>query len=400
MPLQHDQVEMLTVCRSDMSELDDIKIVRIDAAMIEGTRPRKIGLNARRPAHGRQVREPIVRLRTDAGIAGWGWSRAAEDNARELVGRRLSDVFDPATGTGDEYLMFDFPLWDLAGRALGKSVHEMLGDGGDDTAAVYDGSIYIDEIDPETGRDDGAAPVLDAVRMGLAAGHRTFKVKIGRGFQWMEKHAGLRRDVEVIHAVRELIGEEGTLLIDGNDGFTPDEARRLLDETGDCNIYWFEEPFPENERDCLAFKKFIQHRGWQTRIADGEGASEREPEITDIVRAGGIDVVQFDMRGYSLTRWRRYLPVLAETGARAAPHNWGSHLSGLYIAQFGCGVEHFSMGEIDTVTMPVVAAGGYELVDGKMRVPDAPGFGLEVDPSVFAQDIISGSPHAWSVSDA
>ncbi len=30
----------------------------------------------------------------------------------------------------------------------------------------------------------------------------------------------------------------------------------------------------------------------------------------------------------TLTRWLRHLPVLEETKALAAPHNWGSHLSG------------------------------------------------------------------------
>ena len=42
------------------------------------------------------------------------------------------------------------------------------------------------------------------------------------------------------------------------------------------------------------------------------------------------------------------------------------------------------MGEIDTMAMPAVLAKGYKLSDGTLAVPDAPGFGLELDPDRFA----------------
>ena len=104
----------------------DIAITKAEAAVLDGMRPRTVGRNARLPVHGRRARDPVVRLHTDAGTVGWGWSRATADQARQLVGRRLCEVFDPASGTADAFLAFDFPLWDLAGRVLGKSVHAML----------------------------------------------------------------------------------------------------------------------------------------------------------------------------------------------------------------------------------------------------------------------------------
>ena len=199
----------------------------------------------------------------------------------------------------------------------------------------------------------------------------------------METRAGFERDIEVLHAVRELIGTDVWLLIDANNGYSPDAARELMHEAGACDIYWFEEPFPEAADECLAFKGFIRDGGWQTLIADGEGAEQRDGEFTKVLEAGGVDIVQFDLRHYTLTRWLRYLPVVAEAAALAAPHNWASHLAGFYIAQFARGCPHFAMGEIDTMTVPAVAASGYRLVDGKMAVPDTPGFGLEVDQDIL-----------------
>ena len=97
------------------------------------------------------------------------------------------------------------------------------------------------------------------------------------------------------------------------------------------------------------------------------------------------------MRLYSLTRWRRYLPVLDETDTLAAPHNWGSHLACFYIAQFGRGCPRFAMAEIDPMHMPCVDSRGYLLVDGALRVPDSPGFGLELDASALRAGL------AWTV---
>jgi len=369
--------------------LKQIRITRIEAASLRGTRPRLVGRNARLGVHGRHGSDPVVRLHTDAGPCGWGWSRAKRDAkaTRDLLGKRLADVFDPATGTRDAFLAFDFPLWDLAGRVLGRPVHAMLGDAGPNPVPVYDGSIYFDDLDPESGKDRGIAPVLDAVGMGLARGFRAFKVKIGRGHKWMEKEAGFARDVAVLRAIRDRVGPKVRLLVDANNGYTPDGARNLMRRARNLNLSWFEEPFPEAKDTCLAFRAFLREGTYGTLLADGEGSRRNVEAFTEIVRAGGIDVVQFDLRGFTLTRWRGYAPVLEETGTVSSPHNWGSHLSGFYIAQFARGCGRFALGEVDTMAMPEVLAAGYRLADGMMTVPHAPGFGLDLDEDRFARRV-------------
>ncbi len=367
-----------------MHDLSALTITRIDSAVLLGTRRRVIGCNAKLPTHGQYVREPVVRLHTSEGLVGWGWSRATRDDAEALLGRSLSDVFDVHSGSAEAFLKFDFPLWDLAGRALGKSVHELLGDEGCDPVPVYDGSIYIEEIDPDTGQDSGIEPVLAAVEAGMTAGFRALKVKVGRGFRWMDRQAGLQRDVAVLQAIRSLTGPDVVLLIDANNGHSPEEARDIMHQAGDCDIHWFEEPFPEDTGEDLAFKRFLRDAGHGTLIADGEGAEGREAEFTEIVRGQAVDVVQFDMRGFTLTRWLKYLPVIEATGTLAAPHNWGSHLAGFYVQQFARGCPRFAMAEIDAMTVPGVEADGYRMRDGKGHVPESPGFGLELGSAAFA----------------
>lgn len=97
--------------------LKAVRITRIEAAVLRGTRPQVAGRNARRGVHGRHGSDPVVRLHTDAGATGWGWSRAKKDAAatRNLLGQRLADVFDPATGTRGPFPSPDFPRLDRGG---------------------------------------------------------------------------------------------------------------------------------------------------------------------------------------------------------------------------------------------------------------------------------------------
>ena len=184
----------------------------------------------------------------------------------------------------------------------------------------------------------------------------------------------------------DLIGPQVKLLIDANNGYTPNEARQVMREVGECDIFWFEEPFPESIEQSVSFKEFMREGGWNTLLADGETRSAGyDEEFEKMIRAGGIDVVQFDLRRYTLTRWLRYMSVIEETETLAAPHNWGSHLSGFYIPQFARGFGRFALGETDNMVMPGVHAEGYDLKEGLMSVPHTPGFGLELDEVYFAR---------------
>jgi len=231
--------------------------------------------------------------------------------------------------------------------------------------------------------------------MGLDFGFRAFKVKVGRGYRWMEPDAGLTRDVQVIAAVRETIGPRATLMIDGNNGFTPQSARELMRRAGEADIHWFEEPFPEGLEESVAFRQYLRAAHRPTMLADGEGSERDDEAFTAIVQAGGIDIVQFDLRAYGLTRWGRYRRVIEETGALAAPHNWGSHLSAFYIAQFALACPRFAMVEVDRQAMPAVDAGGYGWEQGALTVPEAPGFGLGLDEGLWQERLRAEG--AWVV---
>ena len=347
----------------DDTNLNSTHIIGVDACVLEGTRPREIGCNSRLGVHGSTNRDTIVRIHTDTGITGWGWAKwrwspaRYRATAREIIGKTVADAYGIDKGTADEYLDFDTPLWDLAGRLLNKPVYQLLREYGTSEVPVYDGSIYMEDVDWRTGDDLGLEPVLNAIRDGLETGYRAFKLKLGRGYRWMEARAGFKRDIEVVHAARELIGPDCALLIDGNNGFTVDQAKTLLSETRNCSLYWFEEPFPETKEHCGRLKSFIQKNG--------------------------IDVVQFDLRSCTITPWKSYMNVIREKDVLAAPHNWGSYLLNYYVPQFGAGCGNFAMAETDRSSVHEIDNSAYVLENGMLLLPQLPGFGLELDPRGF-----------------
>ena len=227
-------------------------------------------------------------------------------------------------------------------------MHALLGGHGQKLAPIYDGSIYMEDIDPETRADLGLGPLRDAVHAGLAYGYEAFKMKIGRGARWMERRQGLRRDIEAIRAVREIIGPRRRLLVGGNNAYTPAEAAELVCAVRPLGIFWFEEPFAEDIEASGTFRRFLHAEAPEILLADGEDTVPSQPEIRAVLRTAAIDVIQFDLRGCPVTPWRTILPLVEEAGLLVAPHNWASHLLNYYIPHIGRGIRGFCIAETDT----------------------------------------------------
>lgn len=349
-------------------------IAAVETFKISSRYPRLVGKNAQRGIHGTGPIGQVRVITTDRGAMGWGLAPAPE--LPDLVGRRVAELFDPATGViAPEALALDFPLHDLAGAILGQSVYQMLGARGPQQVPCYDGAIYMDDVLPEDA-PRGIGVVLENCRADYALGYRAFKLKIGRGYKWMPPQEGLQRDIEVTRRVRQAF-PDADILVDANDGYTLDGILRYLDAVADCGLFWVEEPFRENRADLLRLKEFLARRSPATLIADGESAPDI-PQLLALAREGLVDVLIMDIVGLGMTAWRRWLAEIVATGARISPHTWGDALKTRYAAQFVAGVGHVLTVEGVPATTQDVDWSGYALVDGLLRLPDAPGFGMKL----------------------
>ena len=359
------------------------RITRIDRVVLKGTRPRSIGYNARIPTHGPKVSDAVVRMHTDSGAVGVGWSPIGREAAEALVGKRVDDLFELPGGAREMDSPIDLPLWDLVAKLNGQPLYQLLGARGSREVELYDGSIYIDDLEAS---DEEARDIFRGeVASGQEHGYRNFKIKIGRGARWMPIQEGLDRDVLVIHTVREAAGPDAKILIDANMGNTLNTAKEILARCADVGVHWFEEPFAEDRPLNQALKEYIREEGWQTLVADGEFAPP--PYYFDLIRDGWIDVVQQDFRFKGITWWRQTADLIEPWGALCGPHTWGSYVERFQHAHFAASVPHYSLLEAAPVDMPGLILDGWETRDGKLIVPDTPGAGFDLEPDVIEKGV-------------
>ncbi len=371
-----------------------VRISRIEYGRFTATRPRSAGANARRGVHGQEIGVPFVRVTTEDGASGVGLAHLPPERAENLLGIRLGDLFAETGLVQDIHRRWEYPLWDLAGVRAGRPVYALTAEAvgkaapeGTFRVRCYDTSLYFDDLHLA---DNAAAAALiaDEARYGFERGHRSFKIKVGRGNRYMDLEPGMQRDIAIIKAVRAAVGPECEIMIDANNGYNLSLTKRVLEETADCRLYWLEEAFYEDAEMYGDLKAWMQERGLTVKIADGEG--DASPHLIHWAREGLIDIIQYDVFGYGFSRWLELGPQLDAMGTGSACHHYGAFCGNYVTGHLASAITGFQFVEWDQATVPGLDAPGYTIEDGLVTLPAVPGFGWQLDEAVFAAAVANG----------
>jgi len=392
-PLIATQVPSADGPGAEYGDLRKFRIAKVTGFRHRAVRPHVAGKNAYKGVHGGEVVEGVLRVGTDAGVEGFGAGDVKPEAAKALVGHTLDEFWKPGVGVVSPLGRADHALYDLMGKALGLPASALLGQAGPHDVPVYDGSIYFNDLEPESEGRSGVPRVVHEFEKGLKAGHTAFKIKVGRGFKWMDKEEGFRRDLEVVRALRAAAGKDVLLMADANNGFDPATAERFVDEVG-SELFFLEEPFPEDVAKDLALKGHLRAKRLPTLVADGESARDAD-EFDALIAREAIDVYQPDIRAFGLTRQLGMSRKLAaKPGLRLAPHNWGSFL-GLYMQlTLAPAIPNFLRAEQDPCASDLFDASAFPLKGGMIRVPATPGCGLVLREDVYRANY---AKDAWAV---
>ena len=191
----------------------------------------------------------------------------------------------------------------------------------------------------------------------------------------------------MVRAVREAVGPGAPLMLDANDGYNLNLAKRVLADTADCGVFWLEEPFREDAELYRDLRAWLDRQRLPVLIADGEG--QAAPSLLDWAREGIVDVVQYDIFGHGFTRWLATGRQLDAWGVRAAPHHYGGHYGNYAACHLAGAIRTFAYVEWDEAAAPGLDASGYTIEDGWVAVPDAAGFGLELDEALFRGAVVA-----------
>jgi L-alanine-DL-glutamate epimerase-like enolase superfamily enzyme len=344
----------------------------------------------------------LVRVRTDAGLEGWGQVAPynADITARvvhrqiapHVLGRDPLDIDGLADLVADREHKFpgsylwrafgglDTALWDLRGRLEGKSVCELLGGGTPRPLRVYASSMRRD-IAPEAEADRLA-------RLRDRHGYDAFKVRIGRECGH-DRDEWPGRTEAIVPAVRAALGDDAALLVDANGCYTPAKAievGRMLEDHGVCH---YEEPCPYWE---LEWTREVAE-ALDVDVTGGEQDCEL-PTWRRMIGMRAVDVVQPDVCYLGgLTRTLRVAAMARSRGLPVTPHSanlslvtvFTLHLMGA-IEGAGPYVEFSIEGPDYYPWQDGLFAPKLVARDGRVSIPDGgPGWGVEVNPAWLAR---------------
>ena len=114
-----------------------------------------------------------------------------------------------------------------------------------------------------------------------------------------------------------------------------------------------------------------------TLYVDGEANPDHELCLR-MGKEGIMNAFLADIRGFGFTRWRHLMDDLKSYKMLSSPHAFGSMLKTHYITHIASALGNFVTIEGVTCFSDQIEFGDYKLIDGKIQVSDAAGFGMKL----------------------
>jgi len=246
----------------------------------------------------------------------------------------------------------DIALWDLYLKKQNLSLCCLQGRGPKPVRTYY-GGIDLGYTEEQ---------LLQSIRDAMAQGHTAVKIKVGK----QDYHEDVRR----IHAVRELIGPQATMMIDANMVWSVEQALQVCNEVKDCNLLWLEEP--TNPDDILAYQTLSEK--CPIPIAMGENLHTLF-EHRHAIEITHIKYIQPDASNIlGISGWLDVASLAAEHGLTVNPHGMQELHVNLMSAIDNAGwMEFHSFPIHEYATRPL------QVVNGFVEPDQTPGIGVTFD---------------------
>jgi muconate cycloisomerase len=325
----------------------------------------------------------LVRIATDDGLVGWGEGVQAFDLTGETQGRIRAGIDalgkaivgrDPLArtaiwldlcravhGNATAIGAIDIALHDLAGKAYGVSVADLVGGWARERIPAL---VLLGSGDP-----DGD----------LA----TFKARYDQGIRWFKLKVGIGAEADEVETLARMTDAADDVMIcaDANAAWSEHQAARFLERLRDVDLRFVEQP--TRRRDALL--RLAGHS--PVALCADESANSLDDVLSfggtalggvslKLIKLGGITGI---MRGAALCE-QLGLQVnvagkIAESAISAAANLHCA--AAMTETSYGCSPSNH-------VLARDVCAAPPRIVDGAYTVPHVPGLGIEVDEDLVA----------------
>ena len=354
--------------------IDQIELVHVAMPLV---RPFRTSFGVERERHC-----VLVAVRAE-GLTGWGecpagawpgysyetvgtaWEMLSSHFGPPIVGREIESIeaFRRRTARLRGHPMarsgLEMALWDLFGRANGESLQDMLGGSGDSVGVGVSLGIQDDDAD-----------LLETVAKFLGLGYPRVKLKIEPG-----------RDFEPVRAVRQEFPDV-MLQVDANAAYSLEQSD-VFHELDELDLALIEQPLAEG--DLLDHSRLQEQLATPLCLDESIRGTRDARQALEINACRVINIKQARVGGLTEAVEihdlcvRKMVPVwcggLLETGLGRAANLALASLPGFKLPG--------DISATDRYYERDIAAPRFELHEGRLKVPQGPGLGVEVDAAAL-----------------
>jgi len=362
--------------------------------------------------HGYQVH---IRVYTDQGIVGQGETTDASQGnvpliqsfARLLVGQdplnieaaferiRTSGVF--AGAQAGQYVTaltgVEIALWDIAGKALGLPIYQLLGGKVRDRVRIYCDSGAREMI---PGDEQSKARIRQIQDMGFTAA----KIDIDDALDparmdrvnWTATNAEINHMVAKVAFTRELYPKNFDLAVDMHARYDATTGKRVAKEVEPFKLMWLEEPVPAENIDAMREVR----ASTSTPICCGENIYMRWG-FREILERRAADIIMPDFQKTGGLLEARKISDMAHTYyVPVAPHAVTSPIGMMATAHVCAAIPNFLVQEWHWIDSPDLwrnwVKEGEIIQKGFIAMPERPGIGVEMNDEGARKAQVPGTP--------
>jgi L-rhamnonate dehydratase len=197
-----------------------------------------------------------------------------------------------------------------------------------------------------------------------------------------EREEGMQRNLDKLRTMRERVGDDFWLMFDCWMSLDLDYATRLAHRAAEYGLKWIEEALIPD--DYWGYAELRRRVPPQMLVTTGEHEATRWG-FRLLLDMDCCDILQPDV-GWcgGITELRRISALADAHGKMVVPHGSSVYSYHFVVTQHNSPFAEFLMmhpepSEVVPMFSPLLA-GEPIPVNGRLKVPDTPGFGVEIDP--------------------
>ena len=265
----------------------------------------------------------------------------------------------------------EIALWDIIGKATGQPIYNLWGGRCHHKLRAYANGWYRGPRKPE----------FFAEKAKMVAGRGYTALKFDPfGSAWrMVPRAEFDLAIDIIAAVRDAVGPDVDLLIEGHSRFNVATAVQFAEAIARFRPTWFEEPV--NHLNIGAIVEVARRS--PVPIATGESFSSKQ-QFAELLKHNAVSILQPEPLSLGgLFAARKVADMVDAHYGVIAPHSAQGPVCSAACAQLNASIPNFFIHEIfDEFNEPwekAIVINGVEVVNGYIEVSDRPGLGIDLN---------------------